>query len=383
MRGRQAKLDDGKLLGTGEPAYGYEWNKDKSAYIINSQEAEIVRLIFRFYVEERYSIYAITLYLLKTNVPHRKQGKGQWVAPIVARILKNPYYIGKGFSHKWDCAGGGLKRRSQEEYIPLAENIVPAIIDEDTFNRAQEIRDINKQNAARNNPNPEIALLRSGPAKCGRCGRNLVVKPSPAPGGYSYYCNRSAEKGNRCNEANISVRNLDSAAWKYVEEIINDEAKLNMRLAEIEALLITAEVDLAPINSQLEEVEKQQRNCALGIAKAKDDYTLVILSGELETLARTRKELEDLHDTLIEETAHKEEVRLKLDYFKKKWVNKLPSLQDSPTYTDKREAILILGVRVAVWNRYHEPRYTIKMVPPEIASLVSCAKGRVSTEKSC
>jgi len=206
QRGRKAKLDAGKLLGTGLSAYGYEWNKDKSGYIIKPDEADIVRLIFRLYVEDRYSIRAITLHLLEKNIPNRKEGNGQWVAATVARILHNPYYIGTGFSHKWDCAGGGLKRRSEEDYIKLGDDVVPPIlitkqneIDIETFSKAQERLAVNKQNSIRNNKEPEKALLRCGYAKCGRCGRNLVSKPSEVLGGRSYQCGRGPERGGKGN----------------------------------------------------------------------------------------------------------------------------------------------------------------------------------------
>src|SRR5579884_4257564 len=49
-RGRTSILNKGLLLGAGEPTYGYVWRPDKRGYLINLQEAEIVDLIFDWYV---------------------------------------------------------------------------------------------------------------------------------------------------------------------------------------------------------------------------------------------------------------------------------------------------------------------------------------------
>ena len=52
-RGRQARVASGKWMGGGKTPFGYRYNKETSALEIVPEEAEIVREIFRLYVEEK------------------------------------------------------------------------------------------------------------------------------------------------------------------------------------------------------------------------------------------------------------------------------------------------------------------------------------------
>lgn len=376
QRGRMAKLNKGRLYGAGIPTYGYEWNKEHTAYIINHQEAEIVRLIFRLYVEENYSIRAIRLHLENTNVPNRKKEKGlAWATTTLARLLANPYYIGEGVSNKWRAAKPGARamtKKSPENYIKLADGIVPAIIDKETYEKAQEKLAVNKQLAARNNPEPEKALLRNGYAVCGRCGRILVVKKAyQAKCGYHYVCDRSADR-DKCSAASIVCDMLDEAARAYIQEIIKDKTKVEERLAEIKGMLTDPRtLDLKPIEDKIAEVERHQKNCALGIARARDEYTIDLLSAEMEILALTRKELEQMLGEVRKKAMNIALLEEKIERFRNKWLSGVPLLHDKATFQDEREACQILGIEAIVWGKDHTPRYKFTMRPPEIVSLTS------------
>lgn len=49
QRGRMQKLRKGQLLGAGVAPYGYDWNADKTAYVINPQEAKWLKRMFNMY----------------------------------------------------------------------------------------------------------------------------------------------------------------------------------------------------------------------------------------------------------------------------------------------------------------------------------------------
>jgi len=169
----------------------------------------------------------------------------------------------------------------------------------------------------------------------------------------------------------MSTQIVDNEVWLYVEEIINDESKLDKRLKEIKTKFNRPNLDLKPIEDQLAEVKREMRNCAIGMARATDDYTIDVLSEESEVLAMKRKELEKMRSELTNVEEIKSKVQAKLEEFRIKCTRKLPSLKGEPTFQDKREAIEILGICVTIYNRNHKPRYTIKMIPPEIVSLIS------------
>jgi site-specific DNA recombinase len=233
QRGIMSKLRKGQLQGSGRTSYGYSWNEERTGYVINEEEAKIVRLIFDLYVNQGYSAVKICQYLREQGIPNRvqrlKDGRTQlWGRTSVLGILGNPNYIGKGTTHKRIMKGTGGKAklvgyRPEEERFQIAEGVIPPIIDEETFTRAQEKRAVNKQLSRRNNSHPEVALLRAGYAICGVCGQMLHVhsqSPQPTKGRpyrtFHYRCYETTST-KRCNKICISTDILDAAAWKYIE----------------------------------------------------------------------------------------------------------------------------------------------------------------------
>lgn len=146
------------------------------------------------------------------RVQRLKDGTPQlWGRTSVLGLLSNPHYIGKGTTHKRIMKGAAGKAklvgyRPEEEQFQIAEGIIPPIIDEETFTRAQEKRAVNKQLSRSNNSHPEVALLRSGYAICGVCGQILHVcsqSAQPTKGrpyrSFNYRCyERTSTK--RCNK---------------------------------------------------------------------------------------------------------------------------------------------------------------------------------------
>jgi len=51
--GRKARVESGKWLGGGNVPYGYRYDKEQSKLIVVPEEAEIIREIFRLYIEEK------------------------------------------------------------------------------------------------------------------------------------------------------------------------------------------------------------------------------------------------------------------------------------------------------------------------------------------
>ena len=52
-RGRQARVASGKWMGGGNAPFGYRYNKETSSLEVVPEEAEVVREIFRLYIEEK------------------------------------------------------------------------------------------------------------------------------------------------------------------------------------------------------------------------------------------------------------------------------------------------------------------------------------------
>lgn len=175
--GRIRSVKRGNYIAQYAP-YGYEKvkiGKDHTLDIV-PQEAEIVRLIFAWYTEEGLTPFFIAKRLNEMGV---KAPRGEyWEKCTIRVILCNRHYVGKVvFNQKKNTQvleNGEVitKRLSQpEEDVVVAEGKHPAIIDKETWEKAQSRF---AQNPRLNNGkvlrNPLSGILR-----CGKCGRAMYV----------------------------------------------------------------------------------------------------------------------------------------------------------------------------------------------------------------
>lgn len=124
MRGRIQALEDGAYFGI--PPLGYDKSTTKpKKLIINEEKAEIIKLIFDLYVNEKWNQTEIAerLNLLGYKTLYNKP----FTVRATSLILSNEAYIG---TMRYEL--------SNREPIVI-ENAHAAIIDEDTFNKAQII----------------------------------------------------------------------------------------------------------------------------------------------------------------------------------------------------------------------------------------------------
>ena len=139
-----------KLIPGTKAVFGYHFDNDKvgqkNTYIINEEEAELVRRIFRLYINGG-TMRGIANLLNDEKIP-TPSGKGYWVGATIYRFLIDTTYIGQARTLKWDAKmdhTGKTRRRLR----PASEHVilpVPAIIDEATFQQVQELLEINKVN---------------------------------------------------------------------------------------------------------------------------------------------------------------------------------------------------------------------------------------------
>lgn len=133
----------------GNQLYGYAYNKEENTLRIIEEEAEIVKTIFQLRVGGNGS-RKICNHLKEQDVKTRK---GVDFRPnVVSRILQNPAYTGKLVRNKWDCnligESGGQTQKDKSEWIIEDTDKVDRIIDDETFNKVQELiyANINKNN---------------------------------------------------------------------------------------------------------------------------------------------------------------------------------------------------------------------------------------------
>lgn len=135
------------------PPLGYRVPYKKATPEIVPDEADIVRLIFRMFLEGE-GAFSIAQYLSDRGVTGKRGGK--ILSTCVKRMLSNPYYAGYS---RWNGV--------------MEKGTFPAIISEDDFNKAQKLLESTK-NPKYAKPEELYRHWLSGVVHCSSCGRTLT-----------------------------------------------------------------------------------------------------------------------------------------------------------------------------------------------------------------
>jgi site-specific DNA recombinase len=109
QRGKRGRAKAGYVICPGGRApFGYDYISEphKGWFVINEREAEVVRQMYSWLIDDGLSSYAIAKKLWEENilskgdysdVVYKKTGRGEWSPSTVRRIISNPVY--KGYLH--------------------------------------------------------------------------------------------------------------------------------------------------------------------------------------------------------------------------------------------------------------------------------------------
>ena len=158
----------------GIPPLGYDVDKETRKYVINEEEAMVVRYIFSSYADG--AGYNQIIRYLNANGYLTKRGKA-FGKNSIHDLLKNIRYTGVytfNMRRVKDPLGNKSNRVKPKEEQIIIEGGMPAIIDKETFERVQEQMRKNKQEAGRKNAH--TVYLLSGIIHCGVCGAVMWAK---------------------------------------------------------------------------------------------------------------------------------------------------------------------------------------------------------------
>jgi site-specific DNA recombinase len=246
-RGRLYAARQGRVNWGGNPPYGYRYlrktERTPPPLLVEEREAIVVQQIYRWLVEEQLSSYAMQKRLTAQHVPTRGTNAQGWAQSSVIRILSNPIYTGEAWYNRSQVADARRPRmqtslkdlrpghrrsrtpRPSTEWIPVR---VPAVVDTDLWQMAQEQLAANRTRATRNNTKHQY-LLR-GLLVCGHCGRRLVGLWTAISKG-RYVCSarypRSAPWS--CDGRSVSAVLVEQQVWAYRQEVLADPALLRAR----------------------------------------------------------------------------------------------------------------------------------------------------------
>ena len=306
-RGKLHHARQGAVVSWKAP-YGYRYVPrqvdERGRWEIDENEAPIVRRLFGWIADEGISLREATKRLNGSSFKPRCGGD-LWCTSSVRAIVTNDAYTGVSYYNRRrfvesDRTDGVFRKtrktrcvfRPKEEWIPVP---VPALIDEDTFRRAQERMKINKAFAPRNLKRAEEYLLRCL-VSCGVCGRSMVAH---ACGCHTYYhCSASIDyvtsgRAQRCPSPMVYAPDLDRLVWDQISTLLRSPDLLrNAWVAQRQQGSLgspnVVEVELKRVVSQIQHAEQQLRRLVDGYQQG------ILTSAELGS-RRERLERQIVH----------------------------------------------------------------------------------------
>ena len=257
--------------------YGYKYYpKPENRLEIVEHEAEIVRLIFDLYVNQGLGLYRIANYLKQSGIKTKK-GK-DFSDRGIRLILSNITYTGCGVRKKYT---EGLvfekhARRETDEPVVFDTDKVPAIIDRELYDKAQQIL----QGRIQHQRQKGIYSGKTdyaGKIICGSCGNKYIAGNSDylISEGRNVRCyscaskreRRYDENGNKiypCSNPNIYETVLDSQVtgavyiFRTLTQVVNAMELLKKLRGILESQIDTRD-DKAIISAQSELEEAKAR----------------------------------------------------------------------------------------------------------------------------
>lgn len=255
---------------SGQPPLGYTKKNKSKKIFIDDIEAEVVRRIFRLYIEGL-SVCSICDKFNEENVLNR-----HWATTTVDKILSNKIYIGN-IEHGKRVKGN----------VQIFENVVPAIIDKTTFEMVQQRKEKNLKNFKR-----KRTYIFMQKILCPKCHKIMGGESSTSQTGekHVYYkCN--------CCKKRISEKKIENQLIKFLNDlldfflIIDNSFKpsickdteieikkytkikedLNNKIVRIKNSFIDGSIAAKELQNELNSLEKELKNVDL---KLKELYSL-------------------------------------------------------------------------------------------------------------
>jgi site-specific DNA recombinase len=374
-RGKLQKARAGQWT-AGKPPYGYRYipkhDGSPGYLVINEAEVEVVRMLYRWLIEERMTVRQI-LKRLAAGPWRPRCGRRLWSNAVVHRVLSDPVYTGTAYANRYTFHVPRRPRargprsdertcrrpRPREEWIPIP---VPAIIDEPTHQQALAQLARNAVLSFRNNRRNDYLLRCLLTCKsCGLAMFGITQHATENRPQYRYYqCHGkdcvARDRDQRCPRRPVKADELEAAVWKHVQELLNDPATL---LEQFEAL--ARQADAQKINEKAEEHkwEAQLRRLDREEQRLLDAYQAEVI--DLEELKNRRQQLAGRRQALTAQQAQQARLQAERQTAQEVWEDlkafceRVRGRLDEATLAEKQQLLQLLIERVIVGEDAGDP----------------------------
>jgi site-specific DNA recombinase len=359
MRGRKERALRGMLPTGGGGLYGYRYNRETGRREIDEDEAVIVRMIYRWVVEEDASLFKIIWRLREMGIPS-PGGSALWSQSTVQRLIKNEAYKGVTYSNKYQAVeplrrfidhpkrrNSRMVLRDPSEWIPQP-GVTPALVDPPTWEHAQRTLHSHLVISKRNSKHE---YLLKGRIYCGICGHRMYGTPT-AKGLHAYRCHwrRKEVTLTPCDNRLIGAEKLDREVWAALKAVL------------LQPEIILAEVTrrrdqdhdptperLADVETRIRKLRRQEENLVRHLGD--DDLDQEPIVKQLKLLKKEREGFE-AEKTRLEEQRRRLGDWGDLESQVRHFCERAAANIEEFTYQDKLDALEAVEVKVYV-DRQH------------------------------
>jgi site-specific DNA recombinase len=273
QRGRIASAKEGKFLGATAP-YGYnriKLQQDKGYSLkINEEQARVIRLVYNLYVHGEELPDGKRIRLGCTRIAKKLDSLGlkpvnqqHWAKTSIQDILKNPAYAGLiRWSYRKQLkqvVDNTVKIKEYRDDNPiLVEGLHEAIIDEVTWNKAQQIM------TGRFNPplkgDTTLKNPLTGIVHCSKCGSIMTRLGHNKNNPYSSlkcttpYCDNISSPLNLVEDVIIDSLEVWLERYKFQAENNKGDEPYEKSIADKESILNDISSQITKLNSQFNKI---------------------------------------------------------------------------------------------------------------------------------
>ena len=299
-KGLKMKMQRGELVGF-QGCLGYDYHPEDKSISINEEEAEIVRYIFRRYIEGAGgSVIAQEL----ENLGYKtKRGSTRWAETTVIGIIKNEKYKGDILMGKTFTLDPISKRRldnfGEEDQFYIRDHH-EAIISEEMFEKAQEILECRSKTFKLTKERQSNKYLFSTLIKCKECGWSFRRTVRTYKNTYiRWVCSGHNGRGaDSCpNAQTVDEEELIEVLSEYFSELLKAKKNVIRHVTgEFQRVYKAKDENLnyeKELNAQLHKLQKMRQ-------KYMDMYTDDLITREElnEKIGGTKQEIERLENEL-------------------------------------------------------------------------------------
>ena len=200
------------------PAFGYKVEQKGQGPVIVEDQANIVRMIFRLYVQSGMGFYDIARHL--NRLGYKTARNLPFETRSIKYIIQNPIY--KGYL-RWNYANAVHELNDESEWIIKKAPQIPVIVSEELWNQANE-RYKNEYRPRGGKPLSQKRHWLSGVVKCSTCGASLstsVQKDKRYDRTYIYFQCYKYRKGKCLVSHYISEKQLVPLVLNVLKEDMN------------------------------------------------------------------------------------------------------------------------------------------------------------------